>query len=187
MQTSTTVKYGAWSFVIAIFLFIFLCSLVLWFLSPKEKVLVQETTIIKKPVAVLPPDPWQNLREEAFANSLDAKLVIAVAKSERLIKRPEEFEGACYISDTFSACVQALSKANQGLTDYLGRKPTPSEVLLAHTLGVDEALRITRLPGSMPTKDIDEKLIKENPNIASFKTVRDFRIWLNRIVRNGAY
>jgi hypothetical protein len=187
MRFSTATRYSAYSVVASVFLFTFLCWLVLWALSPKERVIVQETTIIKKPVAVLPPDPWQNLREEAFANSLDAKLVIAVAKSERLIKRPKEFEGACYISDTLSTCVQSLSKTNQRLTDYLGRKPTPSEVLLAHTLGVDDALRIIRLPGSMSAKDIDEKLIKENPNIASFKTVRDFRIWLNRIVRNGAY
>lgn len=188
MRFSTTTRYSAYSLVGSLFLFIFLCWLVLSALSPKEQVIVQETIITKEPVITVPPvDPWQDHKEAAFANNLEPKLVIAVAKSEKLINRPVDFDGACYISDDQSNCIKTLSKTNQYLTDYLGRKPTPSEVLLAHTLGSDESLRIARLPGAMPAKDMGEKLIKANPNIASFKTVRDFRIWLNRIVRNQAY
>lgn len=188
MPLSTTTRYSAYSLLGSIFLFICLCWLVLWLLTPKEQVIVQETVITKTPVAKLPPvDRWRDHKEVAFVNNLEPKLVIAVAKSERLIKRPEEFEGACYLATDLNNCTQTLSKTYKSLIDFLGRKPTPSEVVLAHILGVNEALRISRLAGSAPAKDIGEKLVKENPNIASFETVRDFRIWLNRVVRQGTY
>lgn len=188
MRFSTTTRYSAYSIVGSLFLFIFLCWLVLWALSPKEQVIVQETIITKEPAVTVPlVDPWRDHKEAAFVNNLEPKLVIAVAKSERLIKRPEEFEGACLIETDLDNCVQTLSKTNKSLIDYLGRKPTPSEVVLAHSLGVNEALRISRLAGSTPAKEIGDELVKANPNISSFETVRDFRIWLNRVVRQGAY
>lgn len=186
-QLSVVQRYSAYGAVLTFFFLVFIWWLLLVNFSEDKPQVTFETTITKQPVIEKPVDPWRTVRVEARANGIDSKLVIAVIKSEKLLVRPKEFEGACLMVNDLSGCTQTLAKTYKSLTDFLGRKPTPSDLVLAHIFGVDESLRIARITGGAKTDEIGEDILKVNPNIKSFASMRDFRIWLNRTVWRRMY
>lgn len=186
-QFSVVQRYSAYGAVLTLLFLVFIWWLLLVNFSEEQPQIVYETTITKEPVIKKPSDPWRLVREEAQANGIETKLVIAVIKSEKLLIRPKDFEGSCLMADDLPTCTQTLAKTYKSLTDFLGRKPTPSDLVLAHIFGTNEALRIARITGSAKTDEIGEDILKANPNIKSFSSMRDFRIWLNRTVWRRMY
>ncbi len=186
-QFSVVQRYSAYGAVLTFPFLAFVWWLLLVNFSEDEPQVSFETTIIKQPVTEKPVDPWRMARIEARANGIDSKLVIAVIKSEKLLVRPKEFEGACLMVNDLSACIQTLAKTYKSLIDFLGRKPTPSDLVLAHIFGESEALRIARITGGAKPDEIGEDILKANTNIKSFASMRDFRIWLNRSVWRRMY
>jgi hypothetical protein len=186
-QLTVVEKYSAYGAVLTFLFLAFVWWLLLVNFADNKPQVAFETTIIKQPVIEKPVDPWRMARIEARANGIDSKLVIAVIKSENLLVRPKEFEGACLMVDDLPTCTQTLAKTYKSLTDFLGRKPTPSDLVLAHIFGTNEALRIARITGGVKTDEIGEDILKANPNIKSFASMRNFRIWLNRTVWRRMY
>lgn len=186
-QFTVVQRYSAYGAVLTVLFLVFIWWLLLVNFAEDKPQVAFETTITKQPVIKKPVDPWRLVREEAQANGIDSKLVIAVVKSEKLLIRPKEFEGACLMTDDLPACTQTLAKTYKSLTDFLGRKPTPSDLVLAHIFGESEALRIAQITGGAKPDAIGEDILKANPNIKSFASMRDFRIWLNRSVWRRMY
>lgn len=184
-QISLNHRYTWYSTVGCILLLIFIC----WFLFvaaiPKEEpTLVTETPTIEKPQRY---DPWSSTRTEARLSGIDSRLVIGIIKSENLLNRHKEIEGACLLSANQALCIQKLAETNKSLTKFLNRRPTPSDLLLAHSFGETEALRISTLTGSAKIDELGEEIIKANPNLKGYQSIRDFRIWLRRAVYRNMY
>lgn len=190
MNYSVTQRYSAYGALFSILFIAFVIWLFFVGLAPDEKADDFETvTIVEKAPVERPAvqDPWAETRREARLNGLDTNLVIGIIKSEDLLTPHKEFEGSCRMVSERTDCIAALGKKYKELGDYLGRKPTPSDVLLAHTFGVNESVRISRLIGVDKVETLGEEILKANPNLSGFESIRAFRIWLGRSVYRKTY
>lgn len=184
ISLSTRQQYTVGGVLGSLILFFILAWLILLALSPSktETVMVKEDveTEYPEPEPVHRVDPYREARQTATASGLDPNMVVALIRSEGLLNRAEEFEGACDIREM--DCIVDLAEKQKHLAAALNRKPTPADMLLAHTFGVPEAIRFYRMPGDKPIKEINEKILKANSGLEVHETVADFRIWLSRAV-----
>ena len=195
MKSSLNHRYTLYSIVFCIGIFSFFCWLFLVGLAPKEP-LSQGKTVVSLVESKQTPedishsakDPFKLVKFAAQEKSLETRLAIGVAKSETLLSSTSEInENFCQIANDVVSCVHKLADTYNTLSELLNRKPTPSDLLLAHIFGVDETLRISQLPGNANIDGLGEKIIKANQNLKGFASVRDFRIWLSRAVYRNMY
>lgn len=173
-------RYSIYSAVFAVAFFVFIAWLFLVYLAPKKTPIKVTEKRIEKSNKIIKYDPWREYRVEAYNNGLESRIVIAVVKSEKLLMPYQELEGSCRFVIKGVSCVETLAKINQDLEIFLNRKPTISDLVLAHAFGMSDSIRISRLIGSDPIEKLGEELLKSNEKLKAFKNIRDFRIWLRR-------
>lgn len=188
MNYSVTQRYSVYGAIGSILFVVFIVWLLLVALAPKENTEPFETVVVKEPKEKPAPiDPLSDIRREARVNGLDFTLVLGVIKSENLLTPHKEIEGACRMKNDRSACIANLGKLHTELANFLSRKPTASDVLLAHSFGVNEAVRISRLVGVDKIDTLGEEILNANPNLKAFESIRAFRIWLGRSIYRRIY
>lgn len=174
-------KYSIGGVLGCVVLFILLTWLVLHLATPgKNEVVMEKGPQIEYADPTPRVDPYADLRQSARANGLDPKMVVALVRAEGILTSPEEYKDGCDIK--LVDCVAGLAEKEKLLKAALNRKPTASDMLLAHMFGVPEAIRFAQLPNDKLTKEIDEKILKVNPVFLEHDTVSEFRIWLARTV-----
>lgn len=180
-EMSIVERYSVYGTIFSVLFVGFIFWLLLVGLAPKKPPMVAEIEIEEtiEPVKI---DHWSDVKNEARLNGLEPQIAIGVIRSEQIFTPHKEIEGACRMSDGRTECIKSLSKLYKDLTDYIGRKPTSSDVLLAHSFGVVESVRISKLIGVHSIDKLGEDILKANPNLKSFENIRDFRIWLSRYV-----
>lgn len=190
MALSTTQRYSVGGVILSIILFIAIVWLILAAMRPVKPPVVETVEYpVEEPAPAI--DPRRKLERDVYQfatqNGLDGRMVVGIMRTEDIIKTPvikddEYFDEKCPIKQDYGLCVGVFLERFNKMEAQLGRKPTPGEMLVTHTLGVQQSIDLIYTPGHYLTKDMNEDLIKLNGVFLRRETVEDLRIWIGKTV-----